>query len=293
MAFRKAERKQMKLRAALCGPAGSGKTYSALLLAAGLGQKIAVIDSERGSAELYSDLMDYDVAPIVPPYTPQKYITLIREAADNYDVLIVDSLSHAWAGEGGILDMHADATQSETGKNSWTAWRKITPKHNELVDALLAVPCHLIATLRSKMAYEQTDEKGSKKIVKLGMAPIQREGLEYEFTLVLDLNHDHLAVSTKDRTRLWDGRAERLTAEHGRELREWLESGRSDNPITTEQHEALLARLGELQIPHDWLLRQCWKKWRASELTTLRESQYSELLAALPSLATKYLENAA
>ena len=116
--FKKAERKSAKLRAAFCGTSGSGKTYSALLLARGLGDKVAVIDTERGSSELYADLFGFDVAQLAPPFTPQRYIELIRMAATQYDVLVIDSLSHAWAGEGGVLEMHDNATRSEDRKST-------------------------------------------------------------------------------------------------------------------------------------------------------------------------------
>lgn len=236
--FAKAERKTAKLRAALCGTSGSGKTYSALLLARGLagdGGKIAVIDTERGSASLYSDVTDFDVAELAPPFNPRRYRELIAEAARGYDVLVIDSLSHAWTGEGGVLEMHDKATQAARGGNSYTAWRDVTPEHNALVDAILAAPCHVILTMRSKTAYElQENEKGKKTPVKIGLAPIQRDGMEYEFTLVWDLSVEkHIATASKDRTRIWDGRNDVIGVKHGAELKAWLESGKSAPPVAT------------------------------------------------------------
>ncbi len=225
--FKRAERKSAKLRAAICGTSGSGKTYSALLLAKGLGQRIAVIDTERGSSELYSDVCEYDVAQLEPPYTPRRYIALIKEASKEYDVIIIDSLSHAWSGEGGVLEMHDNAARAERGGSSFTAWRTVTPEHNALVDAILTAPCHVICSMRSKTAYELIDDgKGKKKPVKIGLAPEQRGGLEYEFTLVLDVSVDgHVASASKDRTRIWENRNEVIAGRHGEELRNWLESG--------------------------------------------------------------------
>lgn len=245
--FKKAERKSAKLRAALCGTSGSGKTYSALLLARGLAGengKIAVIDTERGSASLYADVTDFDVAELAPPYSPARYRALIADAAQEYDVLVIDSLSHAWSAEGGVLDMHDQATMSNKGGNSYTAWRDVTPQHNQLVDAILSCPCHVITTLRSKTAYELQDNGNGKKTpVKIGLAPIQRDGMEYEFTLVLDVSvSNHIASSSKDRTQLWDGRNDRITVAHGEELRRWLESGK---PLPTV--ESLLADLAACQ----------------------------------------------
>lgn len=223
--FKKAERKASKLRLALVGPSGSGKTYSALLIAKGLGGRIALIDTERGSGELYSHLMDYDAAQLKPPFSPQMYIQAIKAAeSEGYDVLIIDSLSHAWTGEGGVLDLHGRA--SKAVKNTFAAWREVTPQHNALVDAILGSSCHIIVTMRTKTAYEVSNENGKAKMTKVGLAPVQREGLEYEFTLVMDLAIDgHVATASKDRTGLFDGQHIVPGEETGRALKAWLEGG--------------------------------------------------------------------
>lgn len=229
--FKKAERKQAKLRLALDGPSGSGKTHSALVIARGLtgaNGKIAVIDTERSSASLYADLAGgFDVCDLEPPYTPQRYIAAIHAAEESgYDVVIVDSLSHAWSGEGGVLDMQAAAAKSSRSGNTYTAWRDVTPQHNALVNSLLASRCHVIATLRTKTAYEMQDEGGKKKPVKVGLAPIQRDGMEYEFTVVLDLSIEgHIATASKDRTRLFDGQHFPPSVKTGEAIRSWLEAG--------------------------------------------------------------------
>ena len=164
--FRKAERSKARLRLGIGGPSGSGKTYSSLLIASGLGEKIAVIDTEHGSSELYADLFDYDVAVLTPPYTPEKYIHTIKEAEkQGYDVIIIDSLSHAWRGEGGMMDIH-DSIAQATG-NSFTAWREVTPMHNRLVEALLQSPAHIIATLRAKQDYVIVEEDGKSMVKKI------------------------------------------------------------------------------------------------------------------------------
>lgn len=227
--FRKAERKQSRLRIAIAGPAGSGKTYSALLIAFGIGGRIAMIDTERGSGSLYAHLGDYDVAEINPPFTTEKYIEAIKEAErSNYDVLIIDSLSHAWAGEGGLLDQHGHI--ADRTNNSWAAWRKVTPKHNQLVEAMLQSNCHIIATMRSKMEYAQVIENGKAVVKKLGMNPIQRDGMEYEFTVFFDLDQEHIATATKDRTGLFDGQFFKPTKEIGRRLVEWLDGAKGPTP---------------------------------------------------------------
>ena len=239
--FRRAERKKAKLRLGIAGPAGSGKTYSALLIAQGLEGKIALIDTEHGSGELYSHLCDYDIATLTPPFTPEKYISLIKEAGKGgYSTIIIDSISHAWAGEGGLLDMHDKVAKVQN--SSFTAWRQITPKHNALVEAMLQSPCHIIATMRSKQEYSvSTDDRGRTQVKKIGLAPIQREGMEYEFTIFLDLSVDHLAVASKDRTSLFDGRTPFVpNIETGRELLKWLETGgdsKEDVKVTPKGNE--------------------------------------------------------
>ena len=225
MAFRKAERRQAKLRLGLIGPSGSGKTYGALLIAQGLGGKIALIDTENGSGELYADLLGYDVCQIAPEFTPDKYIAAIHEAERaGYDVIIIDSLSHAWSGEGGVLEM---VDRLKGRGNDFAAWRNVTPKHNALVNAMLQSPCHIIATMRAKTAYEmEKDERGKVKPVKIGLAPVQREGMDYEFTVVLEIDQQkHMAEATKDRTSLFDGDIFKISPETGKKLKTWLETG--------------------------------------------------------------------
>ena len=180
MSFRKAEKRKAKLRLAITGPAGSGKTYGALLIAQGLGGKIAMLDTENGSGDLYGDRFEYDICPITAPYDVRKYLQGIHEAEKaGYDVLIIDSLSHAWNGEGGLLDMQSRITESNTKMNSFAAWRKVTPWHNKLVEFILMSKCHVIATMRSKTEYIQAEnERGKTEIRKVGLAPVQREGMD-------------------------------------------------------------------------------------------------------------------
>lgn len=252
--FQRAERKKAKLRLAIDGPSGSGKTYSALLIAQGLAPngKIAMLDTERGSGELYADLCAYDVAPLAPPYSPDRYIKIIKGAElAGYDVLIIDSLSHAWTGDGGVLDLHDKATAAERSKNSFMAWREVTPKHNALVDAILAANLHVIVTMRTKTAYEIIEnDRGKKTPTKIGMAPIQRDGMEYEFTAVLDLSVDnHIATASKDRTQLFDGQHFVPTQETGTRLRDWLDAG-VDAPSLESVMEAITesSDLDELSV---------------------------------------------
>lgn len=229
-AFQKAERRKAKLRLALCGPSGSGKTYSALKIAKGMGGKIALIDTENGSGQLYCDLADYDVAEIAPPFSVEKYIGAIKEAeAAGYDVLIIDSLSHAWSKAGGILD----EVNKRGGKNQFTnGWRAATPMHDQFIDTILQSSLHIIVTMRAKTAYEiEKDEHGKAVPVKKGMEPVQRAGLEYEFTVVLDMDNErHTATSGKDRTRLFDGKCFVPDENTGVELMQWLGMGIEQQP---------------------------------------------------------------
>lgn len=230
--FRKAERRKAKLRLAITGPAGSGKTYGALLIAQGLGGRIAMIDTENGSGDLYADMCSYDVQTLTAPYSVQKYLAAIHEAeAEGYDVLIIDSLSHAWSGEGGLLDMHSKLTSSMKSGNSYAAWGKITPWHNRLIETMLGSSCHIIATMRSKTDYAQLqNDKGRTEIRKVGLAPVQRDGMDYEFTVVFDLSMEHTVTVSKDRTTLFDRQVFAISQDTGRILRDWLNSGADVQP---------------------------------------------------------------
>lgn len=227
MQFTKAVRKRAKLRLALTGPSGSGKTYGALMIAKGLGGKIAVIDTEHGSASLYSHLCEFDTLELTPPYSPERYIAAIKAAEQaGYDVLVIDSTTHEWSGSGGCLEINEKTAHAKFRGNTWSAWNETTPRHRAFIDAMLQANLHVIATGRSKTETAQTEEGGRKKVVKLGMKTEQRDGFEYEFTAVLDLVHDgHYATASKDRTGLFSGDAQVISAKTGDALKEWLDSG--------------------------------------------------------------------
>lgn len=241
---RKAERSQAKARILLDGPSGSGKTYSALQLAKGIGGRIAVIDTENGSADLYADIAQYDVIPFKPPYSPERFCEAIAYAeSEGYDIIIVDSIAHEWSGPGGCLEL-----QTAMG-GRFQDWAKITPRHQKFIDAILRSSKHIIATCRTKTSYE-IDEK-SRKVSKVGTAPIQRDGLDYEMTVVFDLTHAHLACASKDRTRLFDGREEIITPETGKRLLAWLNTGSEAKPEPVKPEEDPL-RLECLQLHKDF-----------------------------------------
>lgn len=231
--IRKAQRSKAKLRLALIGPTGSGKTFSALRLAFGMGGKIGLVDTEHGSGDLYADMGDYDVISLEPPYTVAKYREAIQAFEQaGYDTIIVDSLTHAWAGEGGLLDKQGQLERDTARfKSSFQTWREITPEHNKLVEELIGSPCHMIATLRVKTEYVmEKNERGKMEPRKVGLAPVFRDGIEYEFTLCMDIDVDHQAKASKDRTTLFDGWRDQITEETGRQLKAWLETG-IDAPV--------------------------------------------------------------
>jgi hypothetical protein len=240
--FTKATKKRAKARVALDGPAGSGKTWTALELATVLakGGKIAGVDTEHGSMSLYSDKFDFDVIEL-DDFHPQNYIDAIHAAEDGgYSVVILDSLTHAWDGKGGVLELHDDATARDRNGNSYTAWRNVTPIHNDLVEAIVTSPIHIIATMRSKMEYAQEkDDNGRTKIRKIGMAPIQRAGTEYEFTMVGDMDVDHKIVISKSRCDLM---ADKVGTKPGLKFWmpfvEWLNSGEATPELTPEERKA-------------------------------------------------------
>lgn len=203
MAFQKATKKQAKGRMAIDGPSGSGKTFTALRVAKALAPtgKIAVIDTERGSASKYADLFDFDVCEIVDDFHPKHYIEALKAAEDaGYEVIVIDSMSHAWEGTGGILELTDKVAARSKAGNSYTAWRETTPIHGSLINAILQSKCHVIATMRTKTEYVlEEDDRGRKIPKKVGMAPVQRAGVEYEFDVVVDMDLKHNGVVAKTR----------------------------------------------------------------------------------------------
>ena len=224
--FHKATKEKCKARVCLCGVSGSGKTYTALRLATAMGGKVAVVDSERGSASKYADEFDFDTCDDMSDFSPKSYIDAIKAAEKaGYDIIVVDSLTHAWAGSGGALEM-VDAAAARSRGNSYAAWREVTPWHNKLVDAMVQSSSHIICTLRTKSDYVLETVNGKQVPKKVGMAPIQREGMEYEFDVVGDLDLAHTLTITKTRCKPLDGRQFQLPGEDVAEiLNKWVNSG--------------------------------------------------------------------
>ena len=200
MQLKKATRKQVKLRLNISAPSGAGKTYSALRMAKGLvndWDKVAVIDTENGSASLYSHLGDFNTIDLTAPFSPERYIECVKACEDGgMEVIIVDSITHEWDGKGGILDI----SNSMTG-NSFTNWAKLTPRHDAFINSMLQSKCHIISCVRRKQDYEMTKgSDGKLKVEKAGLKEITREGFEYELTLNFNLEINHHATASKDRT---------------------------------------------------------------------------------------------
>ncbi len=233
--FTPVTREKSKLRLALAGPSGSGKTLSALLLAYGITEdwsKIALIDTEHGRAKFYADRSDFKTGSFLyqemeAPFSPDKYIQMAKEGAEaigSDGVLIVDSFSHAWDNEGGVLDIKSNIAKKQN-KNEYTAWDEAGKIQNNLVNTLLSLNCHTIVTLRTKTAYAmEENDKGKMQPVKIGLAPVQRENTEYEFDIVLNIARNHIASASKDTTFL-DEFSGIITPELGRMLKEWLDDG--------------------------------------------------------------------
>jgi hypothetical protein len=225
MQLKKATRKQVKLRLNLSGPSGSGKTMSALRMAYGMSgdwSKIAVIDTENGSASLYSHLGDFNTIDLVPPFTPERYIEAINLCeANGIEVIIIDSSTHEW---NCLLDENDKLAQSRFKGNTWSAWSVTTPRHDAFVNKVMQSKCHVITCTRSKMETVMGDDKRVKKV---GMKDMQREGWEYELTVSLNIDRDtHLAVASKDRTNLFENQSPFIITEQtGAKILEWCMSG--------------------------------------------------------------------
>jgi len=223
MQLRQSERKRAKIKMALQGSAGSGKTFSSLLLAQGLNNgdfsKVAIIDTENGSADLYAHLGQYNVLTLKPPFTPENYIKAIEVCEKaGMEVIIIDSISHCWDE---LLDFH-----SKLAGNSFTNWAKITPRQKAFVDKILQTNAHVIATMRTKQDYVLNQKNGKFIPEKVGLKAVQRDGVDYEFTLVFDIDIKHFASASKDRTGLFMGKPEFIiTIGIGKKILEWCNSG--------------------------------------------------------------------
>lgn len=302
--FHKAVKSESKLRLAIYGPSGSGKTYTSLRLASALGKRVAVIDTERGSASKYADLFQFDVANLAAPYHPDRFLEALRAAeAAGYDVAVIDSLSHAWNGPGGLLEIVDEEARKSKSGNTFQAWSKGTPLQNKLIDGLISCRMHLVATMRSKTEYVvEQNERGRSAPRKVGTAPIQRDGMEYEFDVVLDMSADNEAVVQKTRCPELTGR---VFPKPGSELSSLLVSWLAGAPLPSPEERARLefARteavnaffelgknvFGKPELMSQWLLdrgltvKQVKTALSAAALAPIHSALQAEGLAAMES----------
>ena len=307
--FNKASKAQAKLRCAVFGPSGSGKTFTALRMATGMlaGKegKIAVVDTERGSASKYADRFAFDVCDLADR-TIDGYVEAFDAAAEaGYDVLIIDSLSHAWQ------ELLAEVDHLAQGRrfrgNKWAAWSEGTPKQRKLVNKLLDYPGHVFGTIRTKTAWEhEKDERtGKTKPVRIGLVPEQGKGIEYEFDLLLQIDVDHCASVLKDRTgKYQDTIFEKPGEDFGRELADWLAEGESPKPrpagkpAVDQAAEEMgrqigppnLDRLNELVREHGLTEQQkaAWREhFKVERLDQLTQEQVDAIVAKIESTVAK------
>ncbi len=246
--FKKATKAQAKLRAAVFGPSGAGKTFTSLRVATGLagdGGRIAVIDTERGSASKYADRFAFDVLEL-EDQSIDGYVAAIREAgAAGYTVLVIDSLSHGWQT---LLEEIEKLAKAKYRGNTWSAWSEGTPLQRRLVQAILAYPGHVLATMRSKTEWTTVDDgRGKKSPQRVGLAPEQGKGVEYEFDLLVEISTEHIANVIKDRTgKFQDKLLDKPGEEFGKQLAAWLAEGVTAQPTKPEVRAAATASVPAL-----------------------------------------------
>lgn len=241
---KKAKREKIFVKIALMAPSGGGKTYGSLRLATGMADEIEKTTGKRPSILLgnteqkrgyyYADEFDYDIVDIDAPYSPEKFVELVKFAVDNdYGILIIDSSSHEWEGTGGCLELHKKAG------GRYQDWEKVTPRHDAFIHAIADSEIHVIATMRGKDAYEmEKDSSGKTTVQKVGVGAKQREGFEYEFTCTF-LIDQKTSTSTvqKDNTHLFDTQgAVLLSEDHGRQIIKWANSGSGYTPVVRKEN---------------------------------------------------------
>lgn len=240
MGFEKAKKEQLWAKILLNAPSGGGKTYSALKVAAGIakkcGSRVAAIDTENGRIKYYADEFDFDDLQLTEPYAPEKYIEAVNTAVDaGYKVLIVDSVTHEW-------NYCLDLVSNIPGTNSYVKWKTVTPRHNAFVEKIIQSPIYIISTVRGKDEYVLDNSSGKNIPKKVGLGYSQRDGLEFEYTITLNLDQtSHRFTATKDNTHLFEGRFDVLTEKDGEAIYEWANSGEAPvkTPDATHDHIAV------------------------------------------------------
>ncbi len=302
--IQRAERTQVKLRIALQGSSGGGKTATSLMIARGMVAElerrgalpghldchIGLLDTERDSAKLYSHLVPFDTIVLQPPYSPSRYLKALSalERA-GYSVIIVDQITHEWYGEGGVLQMVRDSKE----QNDFAKWNGPSQEHELFIDTLLKSPAHLIVTMRSKTAWVLEDEVGRdgrtrKKPKRIGMQAKQREGTEYEFTTLLDLEvGSNSATCLKDRTELFviNEQVGRMGPDWGKRLIDWVYSAKKPEPAqvgpSAEEQCIAVADAG---------VRACERAANVPDLQLAFESQQRAIKAFQPTAGAEVVK---
>jgi hypothetical protein len=288
---RKAVRKNLPLKIGISGLSGSGKTYSALLLAKGLAGtgKVAVLDTENRRSEYYADVTDFDIVPFAEPYSPDRYVQAIKQLEKEYAVIIIDSASHEWDGIGGCLDM----SKAKGGK--FQDWGIISPLHKKFTDALLGSPAHIIATVRQKKEFSMGEgNNGRTKVEAVGTKLVQRDNFEYEFAVLFEVQMNHKALASKDNTRLFTTEVPfTLDEQTGIRLREWNEKGQvapktqeipGTNTAVTTISEAQAKKLWAVAKEHKWSTDEVkWllSKYKVTQSSEIRWDEFDGVLAWL------------
>lgn len=273
MRLNRATRKRSYLKLNLSAASGAGKTYSALLMAKGLvgdWNKIAVIDTENGSASLYSHLGEFNTIDLAPPFSPERYMGAIDACMQSgMECIIIDSSSHEWSGAGGCIDLNEKLAQSKYKNNTWSAWNETTPRHDAFVQKVLQARCHMITCTRSKMETVMGEDR---KVKKVGMKDIQRDGWEYELTVSLSLDRDtHTAMSSKDRTGLFEGKDPFIiTEETGKIIRQWCESGVNELDIAMKD---MTSATSIDEVKNYWTR---WNQYQADATFTAKKEEMKD-----------------
>lgn len=295
--IKKASKSQSRARVALMGPPGSGKTFSALNMAQHLGARVILIDTERGSASKYADEFDFEVLEL-DTFNPNTYIAAIAAAEEaGADVIIIDSLSHAWIGRDGALEMVDKAAASSSNKNSFTAWKEVTPLHNQLVEAILRAKAHVFVTLRTKTDYViEANERGRLVPRKVGLAALQRDGIEYEFDICGVLDTDNNLTITKTRCRTLS--PNEIIRQPGKNVSDKLKAWLTDGAPLADASESGDTRLADLRArvltglthiglseSHSKVVTRMVEKYGVTKIELLTEEQLTDLDRYVSSVA--------
>jgi len=286
--FVKATKAEAKARIAVTGPSGSGKTFSSLQWATTLaeGGKIAVIDTERDSAKLYADRFDFDALSMAAPYHPDRLVEALKVAEEEgYACVVIDSLTHFWNGPGGILEIVDQAGAASKG-NTFAGWKVATPIQQRMVDAILAFNGHILTTMRSKTEYSlEKNDYGKLVPKKVGLAPQQRDGIEYEYTLVLEMDIEHRTIVGKTRCETLADQVFTPANAHvaSETFLRWLKSG--EPVITATERDVIEGRINSLDPSTRSALKKAWGDAGLPKVANLTKTRYDEVLSLIEDVA--------